>query len=98
MTPFKKNRTPSKYIYYALQLYISGLSLRKTSKRLSQFVKRNHISIWNGFNNGTSQRRCHYRRKEWYELIIDEILLKVGENYVWFWFEINWAKHNSLPL
>ncbi|MGA8913012.1 MAG: hypothetical protein WB443_09170, partial [Nitrososphaeraceae archaeon] len=47
MTPFKRNRTPSKYIYYALRLDISDLSLRKTSQRLSQFVKRNHILIWN---------------------------------------------------
>jgi hypothetical protein len=29
LTPFKRNRTPSKHIYYALRLYISDLSLRK---------------------------------------------------------------------
>ena len=43
----ERSRTSSKYVYYALQLYFSGLSLRKTSQRLSQFIKRNHVSIWN---------------------------------------------------
>ncbi|MDQ6722924.1 MAG: hypothetical protein M3Z01_01480 [Thermoproteota archaeon] len=43
-----RNRTPSKYIYYALYFYFSGLSLRRTSaERLSScFIKRNHVSIW----------------------------------------------------
>jgi putative transposase len=50
----RRSRTSSKYIYYALQLYFPGLSLRKTSQRLSQFI-------------------------------IDETLIKVGNNYVWLW-------------
>ncbi|MDR4491502.1 MAG: hypothetical protein R2685_11470 [Candidatus Nitrosocosmicus sp.] len=43
------NRTPSEYICYGLYLYLylyfSGLSLRKTSERLSYCIKRNHVSI-----------------------------------------------------
>jgi hypothetical protein len=46
MVKSKRSRTPSKYIYYALYLYFSGLSLRKTSEHLLPFVKRNHVSIW----------------------------------------------------
>ena len=43
-----RNRTPSKYISYALYLYFSGLSLRRTAEKLSSsFFKRNHVSIWN---------------------------------------------------
>ncbi|MDR4492605.1 MAG: hypothetical protein AB7V56_05920 [Candidatus Nitrosocosmicus sp.] len=46
-----RNRTPSEYICYGLYLYLylyfSGLSLRRTSERLSRFIKRNHVSIWN---------------------------------------------------
>ena len=38
--------TPLDYVYYALQLYCSGLSLRKTSERLSSLIKRNHVSVW----------------------------------------------------
>ena len=47
MVKFKRSRTPSEYIYYALHLYFSSLSLRKTSEHLLPFVKRNHVSIWN---------------------------------------------------
>ena len=39
-------RASSKYIYYALQLYSSGLSLRETSKRLLPFIKRNHMYLF----------------------------------------------------
>ena len=87
MTPFKRNRTPSKYIYYALQLYISGLSLRKTSQRLSQFVKRNHISIWNWIQ-WYKPKKILQKKRRVSEFIIDETLLKVGENYVWLWVAI----------
>ncbi|MDR4492378.1 MAG: hypothetical protein R2685_16025 [Candidatus Nitrosocosmicus sp.] len=48
---FTRNKTPSsKYVYYGLHLYFSGLSLRKTSERLSQIYKRNHVFFakkWN---------------------------------------------------
>src|SRR6188472_4084862 len=87
MTPFKRNRTPSKYIYYALQLYISGLSLRKTSQRLSQFVKRNHISIWNWIQ-WYKPKKMLQKKSKVSEFIIDETLLKVGEICVWLWVAI----------
>ncbi|HET7344541.1 MAG TPA: hypothetical protein VFJ05_01550 [Nitrososphaeraceae archaeon] len=85
--PLKRNRTPSKYIYYyALQLYFSGLSLRKTSQqRLSQFIKRNHISIWNNWIQWYRPKKILQKKmKVSSEFIIDETLLKVGENYVWW--------------
>ena len=83
----KRSRTPSKYIYYALHLYFSGLSLRKTSQQLSQFVKRNHISIWNWIQWYKPKKIIQKKRKV-SEFIIDETLLKVGENYVWLWIAI----------
>lgn len=43
----RRSRTPSKYVFYALHLYFSGLSLRKASECLLPFIKRNHVSIWN---------------------------------------------------
>ena len=85
--PLKRSRTPSKYIYYALHLYFSGLSLRKTSQQLSQFVKRNHISIWNWIQWYKPKKIIQKKRKV-SEFIIDETLLKVGENYVWLWIAI----------
>ena len=85
--PLKRSRAPSKYIYYTLQLYFSGLSLRKTSsQRLSQFVRRNHISIWNCIQWYQPKKIIQIKRKV--EFIIDETLLKVGENYVWLWIAI----------
>ncbi|MGD9533975.1 MAG: hypothetical protein AB7V56_09425 [Candidatus Nitrosocosmicus sp.] len=44
---FTRNKTPSKYVYYGLHLYFSGLSLMKTSERLSYYIKRNHVTVWN---------------------------------------------------
>ncbi len=38
-------RTPLEHVYYALKLYSSGLSLRKTSNILSNTVKRNHVCL-----------------------------------------------------
>jgi hypothetical protein len=44
-----KNRTPSKYVGYALYFYFSGLSLRRRASKIlpSYFIKRNHVSVWN---------------------------------------------------
>jgi hypothetical protein len=44
------NRTSLEYVYYDLFLYYSGLPLRRTSERLSCFIKRNHVLLakkWN---------------------------------------------------
>ena len=41
----KKDRTHLEDILYAVNLYFDGLSLRKTVKALSQFVKRSHTAI-----------------------------------------------------
>jgi putative transposase len=80
----KRNRTPSKYIVYALQLYFSGLSLRRTSQQLSCFVKRNHISIWKWIQHYKPMKILQKRRKV-SEFIIDETLLKIGNQYAWIW-------------
>lgn len=81
-------RTSSNYVYYALQLYSSGLSLRKTSERLSNMlIKRNHVSIWNWIQRYKPKRIFHSRRRI-SEFIIDETLIKAGSDYVWLWVAI----------
>ena len=80
-------RTPPKYIYYALQLYSSGLSLRKTSQTLSPIIKRNHVSIWNWIQKYKPQKIIQ-KKKKVMEFIIDETLLKVSNEYVWLWVAI----------
>ncbi len=67
----KRNTTPSQHIAYALQLYFSGLSLRKTSQQISLFIKRDHISIWNGFKI-IDQRKYFKGKEENAEFIVDE--------------------------
>ncbi len=87
---FKRNRTSSKYIYYyALKLYFSGLSLRKTSEHLSAFIKRNHVSIWNWIQRYNKPSKISQKRKKVLsEFIIDETLLKVRNEFVWLWIAI----------
>jgi putative transposase len=84
----KRSRTPSKYIIYALQLYFSGLSLRRTSQQLSCFIKRNHISIWKWIQHYKPMKILQRKRKKVQEFIVDETLLKVGSQYVWVWVAI----------
>ncbi|VFJ14255.1 hypothetical protein [Candidatus Nitrosocosmicus franklandus] len=79
-----RNRTPSKYVYYGLHLYFSGLSLRKASERLSQMYKRNHVSIWNWIQKYKPQKLKSTRRRV-LEYIIDETMLNVGSEFVWLW-------------
>src|SRR3954454_20956866 len=75
-------KTPQKYINNALQLYSSGLSLRKTSQRLFPIIKRNHVSIWNWIQSYKPQKILQ-KKKKVMEFIIDETLLKVSNEYVW---------------
>ncbi|MDR4492571.1 MAG: DDE-type integrase/transposase/recombinase [Candidatus Nitrosocosmicus sp.] len=96
-----RNRTPSEYICYGLYLYLylyfSGLSLRKTSERLSYCIKRNHVTIWNWIQKyqpkiiKTKQRRIC-------EFIVDETLLKVGSEYTWLWVAIDAKSKEILSL
>jgi putative transposase len=86
-TSKERSRTSPKYVYYALQLYLSGLSPRRTSQRLSRFIKRNHVSIWNWIQR-YKPKKILQKRCKLSEFIIDETLIKVGSDYVWLWVAI----------
>ena len=59
----KRNTTPSQHIAYALQLYFSGLSLRKTSQQLlSLFIKRDLFQYENRFK--IIHQRIYFKGKE----------------------------------
>jgi len=92
-----RNRTPSSYISYGLNLYYSGLSLRRVSERLSCFIKRNHVSIWNWIQKYRPQKALA-RRKKTCEFIVDETLLKAGSEYVWLWVAIEPENKQILAL
>jgi putative transposase len=73
-------------------LYFSGLSLRRTSERLSCFIKRNHVSIWNWIQK-YKPKKVISKRKKIAEFIIDETTIKVGSEFIWLWVAIEpWNK------
>ena len=78
-----RNRTSSEYIGYGLYFYFSGLSLRKTSERLSScFIKRNHVSVWNWIQK-YKPKKIFERKKKIEEFIIDETLIKIGSELIY---------------
>ena len=94
---FTRNKTPSEYVCYGLYLYFSGLSLRRTSQRLSCCVKRNHVTIWNWIQK-YKPRKISSKRKRIFEFIVDETLLKVGSEYIWLWVAIDAKSKEILAL
>ena len=92
-----RNRTPSKYVYYGLYLYFSGLSLRRVSERLSCFIRRNHVSIWNWVQK-YHPKKISSRKKKIVEFIVDETLIKVGSEYIWLWITIEPENKQILAL
>ena len=92
-----RNRTPSEYVCYGLYLYFSGLSLRRSSERLSCFVKRNHVSIWNWIQKYRPQK-IKSRKRRVSEYIVDETMLKVNSEYIWLWVAIEPENKQILAL
>jgi len=92
-----RNKTPSKYVYYGLHLYFSGLSLRKTSERLSQIYKRNHVTIWNWIQK-YKPLKIRVRKRKILEYIVDETLIKIGFEYIWIWVAIEPENRQILAL
>ena len=92
-----RNRTPSKHVYYGLYLYFSGLSLRRTSERLSVLAKRNHVSIWNWIQK-YHPKKLSSKRKKISEFVVDETLIKVGSEHIWRWVAIEPKDREILAL
>jgi transposase-like protein len=97
---FTRNKTPAEYVYRGLYLYFSGLSLRRTSERLSCFIKRNHVLLakkWNWIQK-YHPKKILTRSKRIFEFIVDETLLKVGSEYIWLWVAIDAKSKEILAL
>jgi putative transposase len=95
-----RSRTPSEYVgYYGLlYLYFSGLSLRRTAERISCFVKRNHVSIWNWIQKYNPRKISFKQRKISGYIIVDETLVKVGSEFIWLWVAIESKTKRILAL
>jgi putative transposase len=98
MVIFERSRTPSKYVYYALHLYFSGLSLRETSQNLAPFIKRNHVSICNWIQRYRPEKIFQNKSIRVSEFIIDETLVKAGNEYVWLWIAIELLDRRILGI
>ena len=82
-----RNRTRLEDIIYAINLYFDGLSLRKTSKALSRFVRRSHTAIRDWIQKYQPQK-LFSKSKRISEFIVDETLIKVGSELIWLWIAI----------
>jgi putative transposase len=87
LTYAKRNRTSAKDIGYALYLYFLGLSYRNTSKALSRFIRRSHVSVWKWVQHYKPER-ISFKRRKISKFIIDETQIKVGQDYFWIWVAI----------
>jgi hypothetical protein len=56
--------TSSEHVCYALQLYSSGPSLRKTSERLSSLIKRTMYQFGIGFKSKVQAKEDIEKEKE----------------------------------
>ncbi len=93
-----RNRTPSQYIGYGLYFYFSGLSLRRSSDRLSScFIKRNHVSIWNWIQK-YKPKKLYSKKKKVEEFVVDETMIKIGSELAWLWVAIEPANKEILSI
>ena len=93
-----RNRTPSEYVKYGLYLYFSGLSLRRTSERLSCLIKRNHVSIWNWIQKYLPKKLLSSTKRKIDKYIVDETMVKIGSELVWLWVIIETKNKKVLSM
>jgi putative transposase len=67
------------------------------SERLSCFVKRNHVSIWNRVQK-YHPKKVSSSKKKIVEFIVDETLIKVGSEYIWLWITVEPENRQILAL
>ena len=96
----KRNRTSSLDIDHALYLYFLGLSTRSVSKAIFHInkVKRSHVAIWKWIQKYKPQQKISIKKKRISEFIIDEMLIKVGPEYIWLWVTIEPENRQILAL
>ena len=91
------NRTRLEDMIYVIDLYFDGLSLRKTSRALSMYVKRSHTTIREWIQKYQPQKITSKERMI-SEYIIDETLLKVGPYCIWLWIAMEPKNKQILAL
>ena len=87
---FKTNKTSSKYIYYALKLYIFQVFLLGKHQNICLHLSKETMFLFGtGFQRYNKPSKISQKRKKVLsEFIIDETLLKVRNEFVWPWIAI----------
>jgi len=78
-----RKRTPIVFIFYALYLYFSSLSLRIVSYILEPIIKRSHVAIWKWIQRHSSVFDSF--KHEVKSIFIDETEINVGGKKAWVW-------------
>ncbi len=71
--------------------------LRKASERLSIFIKRNHVSVWNWIQK-YKPKKISAKKRKISEYIIDETMIKIGSEFIWLWVAIESENKEILAL
>ena len=78
----QKEQDTFEYVYF--YLYSTWYyRLERHQKVSTTFIRRNHVSIWN-WTHEINQEDI-LKKSEASEFIIDETLIKAGNEYVWLW-------------
>src|SRR6478735_12487688 len=81
-----------------LYIYFSGLSLRKSTDRLSSsFIQRYHVSIWTWIQR-YNPKKITSKKLKVLEYVIDETVIKIGSELIWLWVAIENTKKRILRM
>ena len=94
-----RERTPIEMVFYAIYLYLSGLSLRQTARALEALgVARSHEAVrrWVHRLAGRAEKLVMSERAD--AAIVDETTVNVAGRQVWLWLAIEPEHRTVLAL
>ena len=88
MLLFERKRTNPHLVFYALYLYVLGLSFRGVSHALEPFVEggRSHAAIWQWVQRYQPHRIYDVKRVQ--AFLVDETYVQVGSFEAWVWVAV----------
>ena len=88
MLLFERERTNPHVVFYALYLYVLGLSFRGVSHALEPFVSggRSHSAVWQWVQRYEPHRIYDVKRVK--AFLVDETYVKVGSFEAWVWVAV----------
>jgi len=84
-----REQTPIEMVFYAIYLYLSGLSLRQTSRALQTLgFARSHEAVRQWVHRFADRAGNLILREKADIAIVDETAVNVGGRQVWLWIAI----------